>query len=60
MIHANQWVSLSTNTSRLERHTRNPSVEDRKRELAIFSITILVQCLGASLEIPMTQNEETL
>ena len=52
MIHANQWVSLSTSTSPLKRHTRNPSGEDRKRELVIFSITILVNCLGASFAFP--------
>ena len=38
MIHANQWVSLSASTSR--------------PKTAIFSITILVKCLGASFAFP--------
>ena len=46
--HANLWVSFSTGTSRLNRHTHDLTVEDRKQELAIFSMTIILQCSGAS------------
>ena len=48
MIHTNLWVSFSTGTSRVNRHTHDFTEEDRKQELAIFSITIIVQRLGAS------------
>ena len=48
MIHANPRVSFGTGTIRLNRHTHDLTVEDRKQELAIFPITIIVQSLGPS------------
>ena len=48
LIHANPCVSCSTGTSRFNRHTHDLTVEDRKQELAIFSTTIIIQCLDAS------------
>ena len=45
---ANPLVSCNAGTSRFNRHTHDLTVEDRKQELAIFSITVIVQRLDAS------------
>ena len=48
MIRDNQWVSFNTRTSRLYKHMHNSTQEDQERELAIFSITVEVQCLSGT------------
>ena len=57
MIRDNEWVSFSTGTSRLKRHTRELTVENRKQELAISSRTFMVQCLSGSFTLAWKKKE---
>ena len=62
MIHANPSVSLSTGTSRPNRHNAylNSGGSKTGMELVISSMTITVQCLSASLAFALQKIKETL
>ena len=62
MIHAKPSVSLCTGTSRPNRHNAylNSGGSKTGMELVIFLMTIIVQCLGASLAFALQKIKETL
>ena len=44
----------------LKRYTHDPTVEGWKQELVIFSVKIIVLCLGASFIFTLLKNKEML